>query len=129
MPIETRIMQYHRASIQSQQIWWDLFKEQHHDLTDKQLKIEYVNLKLGDKYCSINKLVDTDFMIISEIDLAVNIGEILDNLHIPYYLGGGLASSFWGERRPTEDADLAIILEPEKVQQLIAVLSTEFYLT
>ncbi len=59
-------------------------------------------------------------MIVYEIYLAVIIGEILDNLNIPYYLGGGLASSFWGERRQTEDADIAVILEPEKVQQLIA---------
>ncbi|NEP84892.1 MAG: hypothetical protein F6K39_46400, partial [Okeania sp. SIO3B3] len=116
MPIETRIMQHHRASIQSQQIWWDLFKQQHNNLTNKQLKIEYIKLKLGEEYCSINKLIDRDFMIVSEIDLAVTLGEILDNLNIPYYLGGGLASSFWGERRQTEDADIAVILEPEKVQ-------------
>jgi len=129
MPIETRIMQYHRASIQSQQIWWSLFKEQHDNLTNKQLKIEYIKLKLGEKYCSINKLIDTDFMIVSEIDLAVTIGEILDNLNIPYYLGDRLASSFWGERRQTEDADIAVILELEKVQELIAALSTEFYVS
>lgn len=129
IPIETRIMQHHRASIQSQQIWWDLFKQQHHNLTNKQLKVEYIKLKLGEKYCSINLLIDTDFMIVSEIDLAVTLGEILDNLHIPYYLGGGLASSFWGERRQTEDVDIAVILELEKVQQLIAALSAEFYVS
>ncbi|NET44057.1 hypothetical protein [Okeania sp. SIO2B3] len=129
MPIETRIMQHHRASIQSQQIWWDLFKQQHNNLTNKQLKIEYIKLKLGEQYCSINKLIDKDFMIVSEIDLVVNLGEILDNLNIPYYLGSGLASSFWGERRQTEDADIAVILEPEKVQQLIAALATEFYVS
>ncbi|NES69948.1 MAG: hypothetical protein F6K24_34410, partial [Okeania sp. SIO2D1] len=129
IPIETRIMQHHRTSIQSQEIWWDLFKQQHDNLTNKQLKLEYIKLKLGEQYCSINKLTDTDFMITSEIDLAVNLGEILDDLNIPYYLGGGLASSFWGERRQTEDADIAIILEPDKVEQLITALSTEFYLS
>ncbi|NEQ72888.1 MAG: hypothetical protein F6K23_07275 [Okeania sp. SIO2C9] len=87
MPIETRIMQHHRASIQSQQIWWDLFRQQHSNLTNKQLKIEYIKLKLGEEYCSINKLIYRDFMIVYEIDLAVTLGEILDNLKIPYYLG------------------------------------------
>ncbi|MEB3343186.1 hypothetical protein [Okeania sp.] len=129
MPIETRIMQHHRASIQSQQIWWDLFKQERKNLTNKQLKIEYIKLILGEEYCLINKLIDTDFMIISEIDLAINIGKILDDLYIPYYLSGGLASSFWGERRQTEDVDMAVILEPEKVPQLIAALSTEFYVS
>ena len=112
-------MQHHRASIQSQEIWWDLFKQQHDNLTNKQLKLEYIKLKLGEKYGSINKLIDTDFMIASEIDLTVKLGEILDDLNIPYYLSGGMASSFWGERRQTEDADIAIILEPDKVEQLI----------
>ncbi|MGB3507937.1 MAG: hypothetical protein WBA93_01570 [Microcoleaceae cyanobacterium] len=129
MPIETRIMQHHRASIQSQEIWWDLFKQQHDHLTNKQLKLEYIKLKLGEQYCSINKLIDTDVTIASEIDLAVMLGEILDNLNIPYYLSAGLASSFWGERRQTEDADIAVILEPDKVEQLITVLSTEFYVS
>lgn len=84
IPVETRIMQYHRASIQSQQIWWDLFK-QHNNFTNKQLKREYINLKFGAQYCSINKLVDIDFMIASEIDLAITLGEKLDGLNIPYY--------------------------------------------
>ncbi|NEP80989.1 MAG: hypothetical protein F6K39_24205 [Okeania sp. SIO3B3] len=128
LSIETRIMQYHRASIQSQQIWWDLFK-QDNNITNKQLKREYINLRLGKEYCSVNKLVDIDFMIASEIDLAVTLGEIFDNLNILYYLGGGLASSFWGERRQTADADIVVILEPEKVQELIAALSIEFYIS
>lgn len=115
LSIETRIMQYHRASIQSQQIWWDLFKERN-NIPDKQLKKKYINLKLGEKYCSISQLLDIDFMIASEIDLAIELGEKLDTLNIPYYLGGGLASSFWGERRQTADANIVVILEPEKVQ-------------
>ena len=113
--IETRIMQYHRASIQSQQIWWDLFKERN-NIPDKQLKKKYINLKLGEKYCSISQLLDIDFMIASEIDLAIELGEKLDTLNLPSYLGGGLASSFWGERRQTADANIVVILEPEKVQ-------------
>lgn len=129
MPMETRIMQHHRSSIQSQEIWWNLFKQQHDNLSNQQLKFEYIRLKLGEQYCFINQLIDTDFMIASEIDLAVSLGEILDNLNIPYYLGGGLASSFWGERRQTEDADIAVILKPDKVEQLITALSTEFYVS
>lgn len=128
LSIETRIMQYHRASIQSQQIWWDLFK-QNNNIANKELKREYINLRLGKEYCSINKLVNTNFMIASEIDLAITLGEIFDNLNILYYLGGGLASSFWGERRQTADADIVVILEPEKVQELIAALSIEFYVS
>lgn len=44
-------------------------------------------------------------------------------------IGGGLASSFWGERRQTEDADIAVILEPYKVEELVSALSNEFYLS
>ncbi|MCL2931129.1 MAG: hypothetical protein MGG11_02160, partial [Trichodesmium sp. MAG_R03] len=62
----------------------------------------YINLKLGEKYCSISQLLDIDFMIASEIDLAIELGEKLD--------------TFWGERRQTADANIVVILEPEKVQ-------------
>ena len=54
-------------------------KQQHNNLTNKQLKIEYINLKVGEKYYSISKLIDTYFMIIYEIDLALNLSEILNN--------------------------------------------------
>ena len=54
-------------------------KQQHNNLTNKQLKIEYINLKVGEKYYSISKLIDTDFIIISEIDLALNLSEIVNN--------------------------------------------------
>ncbi|WP_324235870.1 hypothetical protein [Okeania sp.] len=37
LSIETRIMQAHRASIQSQQIWWNLCK-QDNNITNTQLK-------------------------------------------------------------------------------------------
>ena len=105
------------------------YKRDRSHLSEKELKKDYVRLKLGEHYCSIDRLMDREFAIASEIDLAVSLGEILDNLEIPYYLGVGLASSFWGERRQTEDADIAVILEPDKVQQLIADLSTDFYVS
>lgn len=46
------------------------------------------------EYYSISKLIHTDFMVIYEINLAVNLGKILDNLHIFYYFISSLASSF-----------------------------------
>lgn len=46
------------------------------------------------EYYSISKLIHTDFMVIYEINLAVNLGKILDNLHISYYFISSLASSF-----------------------------------
>lgn len=129
IPVETRILQHHKASIQSQEIWWNLFKQDHSHLSIQELKKEYIQFKLGREYLSINQLINKDFIIISEVDLAVKLGKILEDLSIPYYLGGGLASSFWGERRQTEDVDFAVVLKPEKVQELIAALSTEFYVS
>ena len=46
------------------------------------------------EYYSISKLIHTDFMVIYEINLAVNLGKILDKLHIFYYFISSLASSF-----------------------------------
>lgn len=62
------------------------------------------------EYYSISKLIHTDFMVIYEINLAVNLGKILDKLHIFYYFISSLASSFQGDRIKTEYADIAVIL-------------------
>lgn len=49
-------------------------------------------------------------MAIGPLDLVRQVTQILDDLEIPYALGGSLASSLFGEPRSTVDVDLAIRL-------------------
>jgi hypothetical protein len=41
---------------------------------------------------------------------------ILDELKVPYHITGGLAASFYGEPRFTQDLDLVVRLEPNSLQ-------------
>jgi hypothetical protein len=55
--------------------------------------------------------------------------EILDQLRIPYLVGGSVASSIHGIVRYTQDADLVIDLRADQAEQLISELSREFYVS
>ena len=49
------------------------------------------------------------------LDITLRVVAILDDLGIPYVLGGSLASSLVGEPRATADGDLAIRIDEEHV--------------
>ena len=51
----------------------------------------------------------------------------LDELGVPYAIGGSLASSFHGIPRTTQDADLVADLRPGNVQPFVAGVSEAFY--
>ncbi len=53
---------------------------------------------------------------------------VLEELDVPYLVGGSLASSFHGTPRSTNDADLVADLRLANVPLLAAALETEFYL-
>jgi hypothetical protein len=78
---------------------------------------------------SIRQLSPIKNMIEDPISLAIRIAQILDRCDIPYYIGGSLASSLWGEPRYSEDLDLIIFLLPERVTDLINALMPQFYLS
>jgi len=56
------------------------------------------------------------------------VARVLDDLGIPYLLGGSLASSLHGIPRSTEDADLVADLRPEHIDPLVAALRPSFYI-
>ena len=59
--------------------------------------------------------------------LVVRIAAILDDLDIPYALGGSVASSFFGEPRATADVDIAIRLNAESGESFLERVLAEFY--
>jgi hypothetical protein len=50
----------------------------------------------------------------------------LDCLAVPYHLTGGLASSYYGEPRFTQDVDFVVRLGPEDATRLVHELEGEF---
>lgn len=61
------------------------------------------------------------------LSLIVRIAEVLDELGIPYALGGSLASSLFGEPRATADVDVALQIDPELGEALLEKVQPEFY--
>lgn len=59
--------------------------------------------------------------------LVVRIAAILDDLDIPYALGGSVASSFFREPRATADVDIAIRLNAESGESFLERVLAEFY--
>lgn len=62
---------------------------------------------------------------VSQIALLVT--QTLEQLDIPYAVGGSLASSIHGVMRSTLDVDIVADMRFEHIQPLVAALSKEFY--
>jgi hypothetical protein len=68
--------------------------------------------------------IGTDEMIWIQdsIALAQQLHALLESINIPYYVGGGVASSIHGEARSTRDLDLAIQISRQEINLLIITL-------
>jgi len=62
------------------------------------------------------------------IAVTLLVTEALEELNVPYFIGGSLASAVQGAARATMDADLVADLRPEHVDPVALALSAEFYL-
>jgi hypothetical protein len=63
---------------------------------------------------------------VQPLDLVRFVGEVFNDLDVPWVLGGSVASSIIGEPRSTVDIDVAVRLAQDKVDSLIADLGDEF---
>jgi len=61
------------------------------------------------------------------LDLVHQVAQILDDLDIPYALGGSMASSLFGEPRSTVDVDIAIRLATDRADAFLERAEAEFY--
>jgi hypothetical protein len=53
--------------------------------------------------------------------------DVVDQLGIPYFIGGSLASSLHGIRRSTLDADVVVAMNREHAPELTRMLGSDFY--
>jgi len=61
------------------------------------------------------------------VEAILRIAEILEDLEIPYFVGGSVASSVFGESRSTRDVDLVADIRKEHVEPLLRALKEDFY--
>ena len=63
------------------------------------------------------------------IQVTLRVIGVLEQFHIPYHVGGSLASSIHGVPRQTRDVDLVVVLERDVVTHLVRALDSEFYIS
>ncbi|NJL36090.1 MAG: hypothetical protein HC840_08660 [Leptolyngbyaceae cyanobacterium RM2_2_4] len=78
---------------------------------------------------AIRQISPTKSVIEDPIGLAIRVTAILDGIWVPYYIGGPLASSLWGEPRFSEALDLVIEISPHQSRVLLAAFDQEFYIS
>jgi hypothetical protein len=65
----------------------------------------------------------------TEINQAIKLFiKILEQLNVPYYIGGSIASSVYGISRATMDIDLVLELKQEHVKLLVQALNKDYFI-
>ena len=67
-------------------------------------------------------------MLPEPIAATVQVTAVLEELGIPYFIAGSLASTIYGMVRTTQDSDLVTEMRPEHVESFVQALEGEFYL-
>lgn len=62
------------------------------------------------------------------IEVTLKVTAVLEQLHIPYLIGGSLASVLYGMVRTTQDADIVAEMGLEHLQPFVSALQDEFYI-
>lgn len=66
-------------------------------------------------------------MDFEKIDVVLKVIAVLEELEIPYLIGGSFASSLYGIVRSTNDADIVAGMKPQHVTPIFQALGSEFY--
>ena len=96
-----------------------------------EVRQQYIRKRLGQQWADVLSKLNYQGEVVIEdpIWLIYKLASIFAQLNISYYVGGSVASSLQGEMRYTEDLDLVINIQPTQVQQLIAAIALEFYIS
>ncbi|GCE27600.1 hypothetical protein KDA_30840 [Dictyobacter alpinus] len=52
--------------------------------------------------------------------------QALDRFSIPYYVGGSVASSYYGSWRRTQDVDVILAIRPDQIRALASLLAQDY---
>ena len=85
--------------------------------------------EIGEKVARLRETQRSASMSIPEpLDVTLRVTQVLDDLNVPYFITGSLASALYGIARTTLDADIVADLTEEHVRPLVEALSGEFYI-
>jgi len=89
-----------------------------------EIREHFCRAVLAEKFSPDFQPIGTDeiMWIQDSIALAQQLHALLESINIPYYVGGGVASSIHGEARSTRDLDLAIQIPRQEIDGLVKIL-------
>ncbi len=67
-------------------------------------------------------------MLDETITITGKVTSVLEQLEIPYFIGGSIASTLYGMLRTTQDSDLIAQMSARHIQPFIHALQKEFYI-
>ena len=62
------------------------------------------------------------------VEVTFKVTAVLEQLGVPYLIGGSLASTLYGMVRTTQDSDIVAEMRPEHIPAFVAALQDEFYI-
>lgn len=68
-------------------------------------------------------------MLTNELQIIVLVAKRLEELRIPYFISGGIASIIHGEERLTKDADIVIRILPFHIQRFVQAFENDFVIS
>jgi hypothetical protein len=66
-------------------------------------------------------------MLPESVSVLMSVVAVFERLHIPYLVGGSMASALYGVARSTLDADIVADIRQDQVSALVAALGEDFY--
>jgi hypothetical protein len=104
-------------------------KSRHRGASLQEIRLQFARAVLSEKFPPgfPPQGGDETMWIQDSITLAAELHQILESVHIPYYVSGGVASSIHGEPRSTRDLDLVIEIQRDRIDLLVATLQAAGY--
>jgi len=62
------------------------------------------------------------------IEVTLRVTSVLEELGVPYVIGGSLASTLYGMVRTTQDSDIITEMRPEHIQPFVSSLQNDFFI-
>ena len=62
------------------------------------------------------------------VEVTLKVTSVLEDLSVPYLIGGSLASTLYGMVRTTQDSDIIAEMRLEHLQPFVSALQEEFYM-
>jgi hypothetical protein len=95
-----------------------------------QLYARRLGKEMADRVFATDKIpLNWEAEMLNEMEILALVGKRLEDLHVPYYVGGGIASITHGEERLTKDADVVIRILPVHIPRFVKALENDFVIS